>query len=576
MKAINPNLQRWISKEKFFLLFVMLFAFSGLIGCTSEADKKESVLATVGDFEVTEDHFVAAFQRFFYQSGRVMEPNFQNKKSILETELRTYVLATYAMELGLDKKPDALKYRGMMERKAFAEEYLERVILDTVTVTDEDARQLFLRFNTVLRASHLYAADKATADSLHTLLLAGASFEKLASEIFQNAYLAESGGDIGEFSVDDMDVAFEDAAFSLKVGEISAPVKTNQGYSIVKLTDRYTRPIITEYEYASKKSRFEDFAAERNREHATRNHLEATVQKLNVDNEKIRVIWESVRNSMSTFLTDEPESATLGITLPFSDDTVLASYNGFQFTAADLLKEGYYTPIDLRNRITAEHRFENFVKGLIYRSYVIDEFMKTPHRNDPLIAQSVDHSFYIYLNQRVLEEMRSQVSLSENELRAEFSKNRHAYDFPLMMNVAEIAVTTEQDARIVLNKLRKGTPFTEVLRQHTIDNEALATNGVQGLKTIQQYGSFAHKIRDLEEGEFSEPIEYHSGRYLVYKVLDRIEPREAAFDEVRHIVESALREIRLAESQKQIIEDVKRRYNAYLNEEKLREITIKL
>jgi hypothetical protein len=59
-------------------------------------------------------------------------------------------------------------------------------------------------------------------------------------------------------------------------------------------------------------------------------------------------------------------------------------------------------------------------------------------------------------------------------------------------------------------------------------------------------------------------------------VLDRIEPREAAFDEVQHIVESALREIKLAESQKQIIEDVKRRYNAYLNEEKLREITIKL
>jgi hypothetical protein len=80
MNAINPNLQRLFSIEKIFLV-LLIFSLSGLLGCKSKAEEKENILATVGDFEVTEDHFVAAFQRFFYQSGRVLEPNFQNKKS---------------------------------------------------------------------------------------------------------------------------------------------------------------------------------------------------------------------------------------------------------------------------------------------------------------------------------------------------------------------------------------------------------------------------------------------------------------------------------------------------------------
>lgn len=553
------------------LFFIAIVAAS----CTQSGEQKE-VLAKINDLEVTKAHFESAFKRYYYKTGQVLEPNFATKSSVLDTEFNVYVLATYARELGLSNDREANRQYGIIQRKVFSEEYLNHEVLSNVEVTENDVREVFFRFNTKLRASHLYAPDKESALKLYERLQNGESFEKLAAESFENPYLAKNGGDIGEFTIDEMDIAFENTAFDLKVGEISEPVKTKQGYSIIKLTDRFTTPIITEFQYASRKNQFKDFAYQRNEELATRNHIEQVLEQLNVDEELIDRLWVDVQNNQGGSLDLNPEQNLLQLKTSISDNELLAQYGDYTFAISDLKKEGFYSPQENLNRIDREHRFQSFVKGIIYRDYINNQFSKLPASESKTVQGSIKQTFLNYLSNRVDEVLKAQIELTNEELIEEFHQNKSMYDFPLRMNLARIVVESEERGKEVMQSLKHGKSWDEVLRTYTIDTRDLMVNGELGLKPIQEYGAHAFHVKDLKEGEVDGPFAYQSGKFMIYKVIEVKEPREAKYEEVSDLVSQVLLQKKLKQLRKELIEDTKDRYNAVLNYDKLKALNIKL
>lgn len=80
------------------------------------------------------------------------------------------------------------------------------------------------------------AEAKAKADELHKAVTAeGADFAAIANEKSTGPSAAK-GGDIGIFTADRMAEEFSAAAFAMKVGDISKPVKTKFGFHIIKVT----------------------------------------------------------------------------------------------------------------------------------------------------------------------------------------------------------------------------------------------------------------------------------------------------------------------------------------------------
>ena len=133
-------------------------------------------------------------------------------------------------------------------------EYVELSLEDiakNVVVTDEKLKAFYEeqkdRYTTPERRkiSHILFSvnDKVTEKAaLEKALkakqeLANKDFAILAAEVSDDKLTAKKGGDLGLFNAGVMEKAFENAASTLKLGEVSNPVKSAFGYHLIKVTE---------------------------------------------------------------------------------------------------------------------------------------------------------------------------------------------------------------------------------------------------------------------------------------------------------------------------------------------------
>jgi len=76
------------------------------------------------------------------------------------------------------------------------------------------------------------------AEDIRERIIKGESFEQVARSTSDDQSVKINGGNLGYFTAFQMIMPFEDAAYSLKKGEISQPVRTPYGYHVIKVTDK--------------------------------------------------------------------------------------------------------------------------------------------------------------------------------------------------------------------------------------------------------------------------------------------------------------------------------------------------
>ncbi|TKC14888.1 peptidylprolyl isomerase [Robertmurraya kyonggiensis] len=118
-----------------------------------------------------------------------------------------------------------------------------KLLEDRIEITDEEMKTYFEENKAQyaqaeqVQASHILVEDEETAKEVKEKLDAGEDFADLAKE-YSTDSSSESGGDLGYFGKGEMVAEFEEAAFSMEIGEISEPVKSEHGYHIIKVVDK--------------------------------------------------------------------------------------------------------------------------------------------------------------------------------------------------------------------------------------------------------------------------------------------------------------------------------------------------
>lgn len=89
-----------------------------------------------------------------------------------------------------------------------------------------------------VHARHIVVLDEATASDIRRQLEAGGDFATLAATYSLDVTTNQLGGDLGWFARGQLlQRAVEAAAFTLEVGAISAPVRSELGYHIIQVLE---------------------------------------------------------------------------------------------------------------------------------------------------------------------------------------------------------------------------------------------------------------------------------------------------------------------------------------------------
>ncbi len=111
---------------------------------------------------------------------------------------------------------------------------------------------------TLAHVAHILVATEEEANALLERLDAGEEFPALAAELSLDTSNKLQGGDLGWIGKGEMVAPFEEVAFSLPVGEISAPVQTQFGWHIITVYDRVDVPTTPYDQQLQRQQQFQD------------------------------------------------------------------------------------------------------------------------------------------------------------------------------------------------------------------------------------------------------------------------------------------------------------------------------
>ena len=511
-----------------------------------------------------------------YLSGTSSRDNILLRKKILENMINEALIFDDLHRTGMDADSAAVARMTQVRNEALVMGYARHISLDTMAVTEKELEDEFRRSRSKVKARYLYAKTEDEAWRLKERVERGATFDSLAREVFQDPGLANNGGDLGYFGWGEMEPALEEAAFSLPVGGISDPLKMKIGFGIVRVDDRIEAPLASEQDYAAAKEKLTQSVRRRKvlslLTGATRQIGEELSPRFNEP--VVTALFGRLRADSGV----SPPVRLPEVSAPA--DTLAArpfmTFTGGSWNAGEFLRKLAGTTERERKKVTTIEDLKTVATGLATREVLLERAGAAGLAADSDVVRQVRRVGDEYFLRRWASSVQDTVGSrgwDEAELMHYFKEHADQYAIPPEVNVGEILVRTEAEARSVFRALKKGANFAGLARTKSIRLWAAKRGGELGFGTKSSFGILGDKFFNAGEGDVVGP-ERVDPYYGVFKILAKRTGRPMTFSEARDAVIRGLLFLKKQEAFQQAVARLRTRPGTTVHEHVLADIVI--
>ena len=520
----------------FSILFAIIFSTQFL-----SQSFNSNELAFVGDQIIYTDDFKARYSDYLFETG--IKDNLAVRQAMLNGIISELLLSHYDDNSKILANDEYVKEINWVSKQSPLAYLKDQEIYAKITVSDEELRNAFIRVNENLSASHLYAQTLEEAEYLYDLVQMGVDWDNLAAQVFSDSTLRNNGGNLGYFTFGDMDPAFEEAAYNLKVGEISKPVRTKTGYSIIRLEDHISNPILTEYEFQNKKSNIERALKLKKKIEYEKNYIDSIFDesKYSLNKESLDKIIEYLQ------LSDIQKSES---NIKISNEIVAVKYDDTSLSEQFVINQLEQIPAYHRARINNVEVLKTAIKGITMQQLLFAEVVKKGYDKVPIVVETTNklkkQVFLKYKMQYIL----SEIQISDSSLEMFYEKNLSSFKYPDEISIQEILVEDKSKADSIYQLYLNGEDFGKLAKTFSLRKASANNDGVIQYSPISKFGSVKKELWQTDIGKVIGPLDVY-GYYGIFKVLGKRDGKQKPFNVVKDDVESLYK----FENKKMLLED---------------------
>ncbi len=218
----------------------IFFCFALLLfGCAKKEDGK--VLATIDGEKITLEEFNKELDRI-PANMKMLVLTQSGKQSFLDRYIVKRLLLEEAKKENIEKDKDFQERANDIREQLLIESLLKKKVATNINPSDQELKDYYEKNKDKFKSGQevstrqILVKTEKEAKEIKTKLDKGEDFAELAKQYSIDPSAKATGGEIGYHAKGSLVPEYEAVAFKMtKVGQISAPIKTQLGYHIVQL-----------------------------------------------------------------------------------------------------------------------------------------------------------------------------------------------------------------------------------------------------------------------------------------------------------------------------------------------------
>lgn len=516
-----------------FFVCGFLLAVAGGCGTESELATSETVLATVAGETITAmdlRRYEQALPDYLRPEKEGVAARSENLQTLVDKQL----MLREANKRGLDQLPGLAHTLSDMVNKRLAEELSREWIDARLKVTEEELRAAYEEhlLGWEIWPAHILSATEEDAQAIIRQLEAGANFSELARQ-HSLAADADKGGNLSAFFNQAGAVpSLRDGTFHLEEGQVSEPIRTIDGYEVVKVLKKRRIPF--------EKLRADIAEQVGQRKWAQRRQVVIDSLKEARDLRYHRDRIHAVLAALHGRALDQPR-------------VPLIEYEGGKIGVGDAvrglrsLKKGALPP----DSAAAVLAIERWI--LPDSLLALEARTQGRHLWPAMVAWAEGQKQSLLVSQLRLDTVAGRASVTEAEVRDYYEQHLEIYrSLPGVIEMTEVLVNTRAEAEAILAQARAGERLEELAIRHSVrpgmkpvGGHTFADSGRVTIESLYQspYRTFLGDSNSKDVGILQGPMEVQE-KYSVFRLDQPYEMALLPFKQVQRPIRVKIRKRR--------------------------------